>query len=75
MSCGCPIISTPIPHAKEILTEETGIIIDFKDSIKLADGVIRLLSNDKLRGKSVKIPYRILFQRPGKIQPLHMPIY
>ena len=22
MSCSCPIISTPIPHAKEILTEE-----------------------------------------------------
>ena len=25
MSCGCPIISTPIPHAKEVLTEDTGI--------------------------------------------------
>jgi glycosyltransferase involved in cell wall biosynthesis len=49
MSCGCPIISTPIPHAKELLTRETGIIIDFKDSINLTNGVIRLLSNDKLR--------------------------
>jgi glycosyltransferase involved in cell wall biosynthesis len=49
MSCGCPIISTPIPHAKEILTEDTGIIFDFRDSSQLADGVIRLLNNPDLR--------------------------
>jgi glycosyltransferase involved in cell wall biosynthesis len=49
MSCACPIISTPIPHAKEVLTSETGIIIDFKNSNQLADGVIQLFSNDKLR--------------------------
>ncbi len=49
MSCGCPIISTPIPHAKEILTKETGIIIDFRNSQQLADAVIRLLNNDSLR--------------------------
>jgi len=49
MSCGCPIISTPIPHAKEVLTKDTGIIFDFRDSKQLANSVIRLLKNDKLR--------------------------
>jgi len=49
MSCGCPIISTPIPHAREVLTEDTGIIIDFRNSQQLADGVIRLLKNGALR--------------------------
>ncbi|HUW06265.1 MAG TPA: glycosyltransferase, partial [Williamwhitmania sp.] len=49
MSCSCPIISTPIPHAKEILTPDTGIIFDFRNSKQLADGVIRLLSNEPLR--------------------------
>ena len=49
MSCGCPIISTPIPHAKEILTEDTGIIFDFRNSKQLADGVIRLLDDEPLR--------------------------
>lgn len=48
MSCGCPIISTPIPHAKEVLTEDTGIIYDFRNSQQLSDGVIRLLNNDQL---------------------------
>lgn len=49
MSCACPIISTPIPHAKEVLTDSTGIIIDFRSSRQLADGVIRLLGDDLLR--------------------------
>lgn len=51
MSCGCPIISTPIPHAKEVLTEDTGIIIDFHNSKQLAEGVILLLNDEHLRKK------------------------
>jgi len=49
MSCGCPIISTPIPHAKEVLTKDTGIIFDFRNSRQLANGVIRLLNDEPLR--------------------------
>jgi glycosyltransferase involved in cell wall biosynthesis len=49
MSCGCPIISTPIPHAKEVLTKDTGIIVDFQDATQLANGVNRLMSDDALR--------------------------
>ena len=54
MSCACPIISTPIPHAKEVLTKDTGIIFNFRNSQQLAAAVIRLLSNDKLR-RSISI--------------------
>lgn len=49
MSCACPIISTPIPHAKEVLTEDTGIIIDFDNSKQLSEGVLRLVNNEPLR--------------------------
>jgi len=49
MSCGCPIISTPIPHAMELLSKDTGIIFDFNDSKQLAKDVIMLLNNDLLR--------------------------
>jgi glycosyltransferase involved in cell wall biosynthesis len=49
MSCACPIISTPIPHAQEVLTEDTGIIIDFCNSQQLADSVIRLINDEPLR--------------------------
>jgi len=49
MSCGCPIISTPIPHALEVLSEDTGIIFDFNDSVQLGKNVIKLLKNNPLR--------------------------
>lgn len=49
MSCACPIISTPIPHAKEVLNDKTGIIFDFQDSKQLAQSVIKLLNNNSLR--------------------------
>ena len=54
MSCGCPIISTPIPHAREVLTPDTGIIFDFHNADQLADSVVRLLNDDSLR-KSISI--------------------
>jgi len=48
LSCGCPIISTPIPHAVETLQNGTGIIIDFENPKQLARKVIELLDNDEL---------------------------
>ena len=53
MSCGCPIISTPIPHAKEVLTEDTGIIFDFSNSEQLSDAVNRILNDDSLRKRLI----------------------
>lgn len=49
ISCGCPIISTPIPHALEVLREDAGIIIDFEDSHQLAEAVLSLLKDEQLR--------------------------
>lgn len=49
LSCGCPIISTPIPHAKEVLAGETGITFDFGNSEQLADAINTLLNDDQLR--------------------------
>lgn len=49
MSCGCPVVSTPIPHAKEMLNEDNSIFIDFQNSEQLAAGVNRLMGDDDLR--------------------------
>lgn len=49
MSCGCSIVSTPIPHAREVLSEDSGVIFDFGRSDQLADAVNRLLENDFFR--------------------------
>jgi glycosyltransferase involved in cell wall biosynthesis len=47
MSCGCPVISTPIPHAKELL-DGAGIIVDFQNPSQLAAAAIKLLSDPAL---------------------------
>ncbi|MBE0662404.1 MAG: glycosyltransferase [Bacteroidales bacterium] len=49
MSCACPIISTPIPHAREVLTQDMGIIFDFHNAQQLAIAVSRLLNDEPLR--------------------------
>lgn len=51
ISSGCPIISTPIPHAVEVLKKETGIIIDFESPKQLADQVIKVLKNEDIQNK------------------------
>jgi len=49
VSCGCPVISTPIPHAKEVLSDNNGMIIDFENHEQLAKDIIYLLKNEELR--------------------------
>ena len=49
ISCGCPVISTPIPHAKEVLGKDAGIIVDFENPEQLSNAVITLLKDEKLR--------------------------
>jgi len=48
VSSGCPVISTPIPHAKEVIESNTGLIFDFQNSTELANSINLLLSNENL---------------------------
>lgn len=81
ISCGCPVVSTPIPHALEVLNEDLGIIIDFEDPKQLAVAVNTLLKNEtaqeKLRSNSLEkmaptawenssISHALLFQQYSK---------
>jgi len=49
MSCGCPIISTPIPHAREILADNKELLFDFGNSDQLSKCVCKLLNDEPLR--------------------------
>jgi hypothetical protein len=51
VSSGCPVISTPIPHAKEVLNNNNGIIVDFENPPQLAHAIISLLNNEQLRAE------------------------
>jgi glycosyltransferase involved in cell wall biosynthesis len=49
MSCSCAVIATPIPHAKEMLNGDAGIIVDFQDPDQLSNAAISLLSDPELK--------------------------
>jgi glycosyltransferase involved in cell wall biosynthesis len=51
VSCGCPVISTPIPHAIEVLSENNGIVFDFENSAQLSEAVLSLLYDENLRAE------------------------
>lgn len=80
ISCGCPIISTPIPHAREVLRNDAGISIDFESPQQLTEAAISLLNDEQLRNnmssnglhrmastawENAAIAHAMLFERIG----------
>lgn len=51
ISCGCPVISTPIPHAMEVLQNDTSVIFDFGNSEQLSQKIKNLLKDSLQRQK------------------------
>jgi len=49
ISCGCPIISTPIPHALEVLKNDAGVTFDFENPAQLTGAILDLLKNEQHR--------------------------
>jgi len=49
MSCGRSIISTPFLHAKDIITDARGRLVEFQDSKLFAKAITELLSDEQLR--------------------------
>ncbi|MFA6261521.1 MAG: glycosyltransferase [Bacteroidia bacterium] len=52
IGCGCPIVSTPIPHAVEVLGKDAGVFIDFENHEQLSTTVNKLLA-EKDRQKEI----------------------
>lgn len=49
MSCACPIVASKIPHTREVLTPDSGILVDIGNVDQFAEATIKLLSDDNLR--------------------------
>jgi glycosyltransferase involved in cell wall biosynthesis len=47
MACGCPIVSTPIPQAKDALGN-AGLIVEFNDSVQMAIAIEQVFENEKV---------------------------
>jgi polysaccharide biosynthesis protein PslF len=53
MGCGRAVVSTPFPHAVDVLKENNGMIVDFDDARKFSDAITKLLS-DPVRLKEIE---------------------
>lgn len=49
MSCACPLVASKIPHTLEVLTSDSGILVDIGDADQFAEAAIQLLSDEKRR--------------------------
>lgn len=58
LGAGRAVVSTPYLHAKEVLSHGRGMFCEFKNPDSIADGVKKLLENDKLRRDMEKKAYR-----------------
>ncbi|MBF4516659.1 glycosyltransferase [Flavobacterium sp. ANB] len=58
MSCACPIVASKIPHTKEVLTEDSGILVDIGDENQFAQAAIKLLNDENLREEMGKNAFR-----------------
>lgn len=79
MSCGCAVISTPIPHAVESLVNGNGILLNgFDNSEEFKNAILRLIENKEERiaigqnafalasattWENIAIQYRLLFDQ------------
>lgn len=62
MGCGRPVIATPFAYAKEVITSETGIIVELRNPESYAKAIINLLSNPQLRNTMGRNAYE--YTRP-----------
>ena len=49
LGMGRPVISTAFAQAREVITDEVGILVDFRSPDSYADAILQLLRNDERR--------------------------
>ena len=58
LACGKAIVSTPYIYAEELLAEDRGYLVPFKDSKAMGEAVTNLLSDEALRNRMRKNSYQ-----------------
>ncbi|MCX8052557.1 MAG: glycosyltransferase family 4 protein [Armatimonadetes bacterium] len=58
LGCGKAIVSTPYLYAEEVLADGRGILVDFESPESIADSIIRILDDPKLKESLETAAYR-----------------
>lgn len=58
VACGKAVVSTPYIYAEELLAEERGCLVPFRDSAAMADTLIALLNDEARRNRMRKQCYQ-----------------
>ncbi|MGQ9456132.1 MAG: glycosyltransferase family 4 protein [Armatimonadota bacterium] len=58
LGCGKAIVSTPYLYAEEVLADGRGILVDFASPDSIADAIIRILDDPKLKDALESAAYR-----------------
>lgn len=51
LAAGCCVVSTPYIHARELLADGRGVLVQFRDRQTLASALVRLLTNEQERNE------------------------
>jgi len=57
LGAGKAIVSTPYPHAAEVLTAKRGILVPFRSQSALAEAMVRILSDPELKERLEREAY------------------
>ena len=57
MGTGKPVVSTPYWYAEEMLAEQRGCLVPFKDADAIADGILAYLNDEELQHSTRKRAY------------------
>jgi polysaccharide biosynthesis protein PslF len=57
LGAGKAIVSTPYPHAVEVLTAERGVVVPFRSAHALADATVRILGDPQLKRRLEREAY------------------
>lgn len=57
LGSGRPVVSTAFAQAREDITEDVGLLVDFENPRAFANSIIKIVSNDELRLKMGKRAY------------------
>ncbi len=86
LSSGTPIIATKYTHAKELISDNRGILVDFKNHEQIKQAINFLIKNDRLRDEmannayeygrnmvwsKVASKYMYIFQKTAKKKETH----